>query len=434
MAKCRQKAPTKLESMTSRSIVLDVFEDALGVTPSAIVTRGRELGAAELTAVMNARITPLENPRGRPDLAHQIWPLMSHHTYGARALFGSRRRDILPRALTLLFLHDGLVVADPLESVYQTRARHSEADAVRVFNRVVSELAEVEPLIEAGVLRFTALRPALQDAHRAAVLRAMGLQPDLRVFTDFLEAAASVSVLPGSLQRTYAPQVRDLHRRFGLDIQIPATVELATERVRALAAAVIEVSWQFAVAALDPTCDLAFVGRMERHLAEALVEDGMSASLGAGRHTSTLELGGLPNLDTARLSVSDALAIRQEDAFESFRFSVRKALDQLEVARNSGVSPSSARGAFEEAMREESRALRETSKRATFRDRLKAEALPAALGVTNQLAVAPLGSGYAAGASGGISLLNVIWQWLRGRHDSIDQAVCQRYLSILGGS
>lgn len=381
---------------------------------------------------MAARTTTQEKQCLRPDLAQQIWPLVSHHTYGDRALFGSQRHDILPRALTLLLLHDGLVVADPLESVHQVLVTRTEAEAVLSLNRVVEELAEVEPLIGAGVLRLTTLRPSLQESNRASVLGAMGLQPDLRVFTDFLEAAASVSAFPGSFHRTYAPQVRDLHHLFGLEIQLPPTPETATERVRALAAAVIEVSWQFAVASLDPTCDLALVGPVEQHLAKALVEQGTPSDLGTGRHVSTLELGQVPNLDTARLSVADALAIRREDAFESFRHTVRHALDDLDVARRAGVSASSANGAFEETMRQESRALRQTSTRATFRDRIKDASVPAALGVVTEFAVAPAGPVASAGAALAISVSTVIWQWLMARDADNGQSVSLRYLAMLG--
>ncbi|WP_370586076.1 hypothetical protein [Tessaracoccus sp. MC1679] len=98
--------------MASPGTVLDIFEGALDKTPSRIAARGRKLDAADLAAVMAARTTTQETQHSRPDLAQQIWPLVSHHTYGDRALFGSQRHDILPRALTLLVLHDGLVVAD----------------------------------------------------------------------------------------------------------------------------------------------------------------------------------------------------------------------------------------------------------------------------------------------------------------------------------
>lgn len=418
--------------MTLPSTVLDIFESALGATPATIATRGRVLTAADLAAVMAARTGRVHPERSPHDLALEIWPLVSHHTYGGRALFGGQRHDILPRVLTLLVLHDGLVVADPLESVYQILISRSEADAVHALNGVVGQLADVEPLIGAGVLRLTALRPALQEANRATILEAMGLEPDLRVFTDLLEAAASVSAFPGSFQRTYAPQVRDLHRLFGLDTPAPATLEIATRHVGALAAAVIEVSWQFAVASLDPTCDLAFVGHLERHLAEALVEQGTQADLGAGRHVSTLALGQVPNLDTTRLSAADALAIRREDAFESFRHGVRQALDQLDVATRTGVSKASAHGAFEETMRENSRALRETSKRASFRDRLKDASVPASLGVITEFAVAPFGPLHAAAAAGAVSLGTVIWQWMIARHEVGGRAVTQRYLAMLG--
>lgn len=173
--------------------VLDVFEDALGATPAAVVSRGRALTAADLALVMGARHAAEESPTYSAR-STEIWPLLSHHTYNNRSLFGGRGEELVPRALTLLLVHDGLVVADPLETVSQVLRGRSESEAVQLLNQAVGELAQVEPLIAAGLLRLTSLRPALHEANRVAVLGAMGLDADLRVFTDFLEAAG---VVPG---------------------------------------------------------------------------------------------------------------------------------------------------------------------------------------------------------------------------------------------
>ena len=412
---------TYADNMIPPSTVLDIFDDALGDTPGGITARGRALGPSDLAAIIDRRTLAPEGGQNHADLAHQIWPLLSHHTYGGRALFGGPRRDIRSRALTLLLLHDGLVVADPLESVHQILTTQGEDEAVVALSRATHDLAEVEPLIAGGVLRLTTLRPALKEANRLAVLEALGLNSDLRVFTNFIEAAGGVPLLAGSFERIYAPQVHDLYMRFGLEIPVPSTLASAERLVGQLAAAVIEVSWQFAVTSLDSSCDLAFLGPLEQHLAEALFEQGMAPDLGAARHASTLDLGRVPNLDTSCLTVADALALRQEDAFESFRQRVRLALDRLDTDRRAGAPVSSAHGAFEDAMREEARALRETAKRASFRDRLREVSMPAALGVVSALAVAPAGAVAAAGAAATIPLTTVIWQWLIARRDQTGQ-------------
>ncbi|MFE8934638.1 hypothetical protein [Micrococcus luteus] len=410
--------------------VLDVFEDALGVTPAGVASRGRALTAADLALVMGSRHAAEESPTYSA-ASTEIWPLLSHHTYDNRSLFGGYGQDLVPRTLALLLLHDGLVVADPLETVQQVLRGHSESEAVRLLNQAVGELAQVEPLIAGGLLRLTALRPSLHDANRVAVLDAMGLSADLRVFTDFLEAAGVVPEIPGLLENEYAPQVRELYLSFGMNIPPPSTIDDAEARVRELAAAVIEVSWQFSVAALDSSCDLAFRGPVERHLAQALVTQGLTGDLGAGRHLSALELGRVPNIDTSRLTLGDAIAIRREDSFEAFRQAVRIGLDQLEVAQKAGASEHSSTAAFEETMRQEARLLRETAKRATFRDRVKEGSFPAALGVVSELLLAPHGTLYAAGAAGGTALTTLLWQWLLGRNKG--QTVSQRYFSMLGG-
>ncbi len=197
--------------------VLDVFEDALGSTPAVVASRGRALTAADLALVMSARRAVEESPTYEAS-STEIWPLLSHHTYDNRSLFGGGGDDLVPRTLTLLLVHDGLVVADPLETVQQVLRGRSESEAVQLLNRAVGELAQVEPLIAAGLLRLTSLRPALHEANRVAVLDAMGLGADLRVFTDFLEAAGVVPEIPGLLEKEYAPQVRQLFQSFGITI------------------------------------------------------------------------------------------------------------------------------------------------------------------------------------------------------------------------
>ena len=106
-----------------------------------------------------------------------------------------------------------------------------------------------------------------------------------------------------------------------------------------LGAALIEVSWQLAVASADPSCDLAFRGSLERRLFEEAINAGLEGDIGPARHFGTLDLGKVPNLDPAALTVADALSIRGEDAFERFRYDVRQGLDRLEASTGSGAPP-----------------------------------------------------------------------------------------------
>ncbi len=309
----------------------------------------------------------------------------------------------------------------------------TEDAAVEKLNQATSELAQVEGLIAAGALRLTRVRPALHAENRRASLSALGLSPDLRVFTDMLEAVGSVPDFPGSLSRTLAPQAQDLYRRFGILIPQPGDLGIAERRVRDLAAAVIEVSWQFAVAAQDPLCDLAFKGPIEQHLARELVSVGLDLKTGRGRHLATVELGAVPNLEATDLSVADALAARQDDPFESFRATVRLALDDMATARRAGVEAATAMSIFEERMQEESRRLVASARKATFKDRVKDAALPAAIGVATEFAVAPIGPLPAATAAAGVSITTVLWQWLLGRRAARSEEVCVRDFSMLGG-
>lgn len=412
--------------------VIDTYEEAIGQSPSETVARSRRLGPPELAAIMNVHVANKRASKSRSVGNGDIWPLVSHHTYADRALFGTKRQ-ILPRTLPLLLLHDGLVVANPLETVFQVLTTKSESDAVQELARATSDLAEVESLIVADVLRLTPLRPTLEEANRAAVLEAFGLTPSLSVFTEFIGAMTAIPSFPGAFERRYASQVQDLYAGFGVRVPPPPSLREAGRAVRELAAAVIEVTWQFAVAATDASCDLAFQSQLERHLAEEVVHAVPAEDLGAGRHFQTLDLGLVPNLDVSQLSMTDALAIRREDSFEEFRHIVRSGLNELEVAKRAGTPPSNSKATFEEAMREGSRSLRHSVERATFGDRMKDMSMPAALLVATEITVAPAGPFAAAGAAGVASVATVVWEWLNGRKRDKDHQVSQRYLSMLGG-
>lgn len=414
--------------------IIDLIEDAVGNSPSEIVSCGRRLTKEDLVSIIMAREVVLEEIAVNKISSQEIWPLMSHHNYSGRALLGSGSKDILPRTLALLLIHDGIVIADPLETLHQLLAARGYERALSFLNVIMEEVAQIEPLITSGVLRLTSLRPPLREVHRSTVLNVLGIDPDLGVFTNLVEQAAFIPESQKAAESICAFEIQKMYQGFGFKVGRPDTRAKAIKYVERLAAAVIEVSWQFAVAALDPSCDLAFSGKIEQHIAERLLTIGLEASLGPGRHVATFELGLVPNLDTRRLTIPDVLALRREDSFEAFRHGLRKALDRLNLSKEVGEMASSARSAFEEAMREESRILRETAKRATFRDILKNSALPAALGVAAPFITAPYGPMAAAGAESIISLATIIWQWYVARRDQKNQVMTQRYFSMLGGN
>lgn len=422
---------------TTVSTVLDVYETALGATPSACASSSRRMRESDLWAILSARAELTSRDSDRARRPHEIWPLLSHHTYDRRGLFGQAgNRDLLPRTLALLLVHDGLVAADPLESVRQLVKQNRTAEAIRALDQATKDLAEVEALISAGVLRLSASRPKLGDDNREAVLKTFGLDSSMRVFTDFLEASAAVDEIPGSFSRLYAPQVKDLYSKFGIRIQEPRDLPAALENVKSLAAAIIEVSWQFSVGAVEPNCDMTFRGPIERRLAEEVVTEGISelqlSDVASTRHFTRLDLGGIPNLEHSRLSLADALAIRRDDSFEEFRAFLRKALDRLESDEAAGVESYVAREVFEESMREHASGLKRSVRRTSLTDRVKDGVMPTALAVLAEFALSPLGPGHAASGAAAVSVGTVVWQWLIGRQESEGIAAARRYCALLG--
>lgn len=423
--------------MPAEDTVVDLFKASLGLTPRGIVARGGVLRRIHLDRLMGARSEAGSiGPKPR-DLKGQIWPLVSHHTYNRRALFGVNQQDILPRALTLLLIHDGLVVADPLETVRLVYEEKGSEKGVFALNRAVHEIAEVEDLITDGVLRLTRLRPTLDDPVRLALLDAMGLDGNMLVFNDFLQAAEDVRHSSAVFDLSFAPQVQELYLAFGMRVPRPRTLNEAFTRVRELGAAILEVTWQFAVATLDPHCDMAIRDGIEAWLARSLVEQGVEGSLEKVRHLDAIELGRVPNLDPARLSVSDALVLRRHDAFEGFRSEVRSGLDGMEESRLAGVSEEKLVAVFEERMTEESRRLHESIRNASLNKIVKDSSVPAALGVVAQFGGHfggnILDGGSSAAIAGGVSLTSVLWAWMNGRRAAQGRRVACRYFSMLGG-
>jgi hypothetical protein len=349
---------------------------------------------------------------------------------------------IIPRVLTLLLTHDGIVAADPLVEIVRLAEIGRLDEATAALSRVVASLAAVEPLISSDILRTTSLRPKLTDTNRKAVLAEFGVDEQMIVFTNFLEAAVTVSGVPGSFEREYRPQVVELFRRFGLPVPALPDVAAAADAVRQLAAAVIEVSWQFAVCAQDPSSDLALSGSVELHLAEQLLSSGLSAPtssaaarmMGKTRHLARFEVGNVPNLTTERLTVADAIAIRQDDTFAAFRDELRSAVDQLDQSLAAHKKTYVAQATFEERMHVAAEELGRRVQRTSFRTRVRDASVPAAIGAANALALSPLSPAFGATAGVATALTTVTWQWLTARLSPKGVAVGRRYFSMLSQS
>jgi hypothetical protein len=116
--------------------LLDVYEEAFGHTPADLMQRSHVLSDGDTWNLLSAhdslghqQVLPIG---GRSEL----WPLISHHRPTGRALIAdSQNRQILPRALTLLLAHDGLVVADPLDDVQRLIADGGGDQALTLCRR-----------------------------------------------------------------------------------------------------------------------------------------------------------------------------------------------------------------------------------------------------------------------------------------------------------
>lgn len=424
---------------SGRFTTLDVYREAFGLTPKQILASRRELTQNDLSRVISVldERDDKETPKIRKGLT-EVWPLVSHHTYNQRALFGTSSRNLRQRVLTLILIHDGIVVADPLVTIRGQLRLEPGSVLLKQFISTTEDLAQVEDLIESDILRLTALRPNLAAHERQTVLQAMGLGPDLRVFTDFLQAAETVPSFPGTFKREFAPQVRELYARFGIPIPFPKSLQEARDQIRALGAAIIEVSWQFAVAAQDPSCDLAIRGPIEAHLASELIRQGLNGNIAPARHLPTLDLGLVPNLNPKELKWSDAVSIRKSDAFTSFRQTVRGALDLLSQSEYSPM----AKGIFEERMNDEAQRLQAALKQSRISSLVTGQFTPVSLAAVSTATAAVLvdpstileATIPATAGAAMSSFTNIILDVCRLRRNRRGMETSQRYFSMLGTS
>jgi hypothetical protein len=347
---------------------------------------------------------------------------------------------MLPRVLRILLAHDGIVAASPMGDVARLLAHDQVDQALHLMSTVIEGLASCQPLIESGALRFTEYRPALVDDARKSILGAFNVDPSMTVLRNFVEAAVALPDLPSIYSQDYLRQANELFKVMGVDAPNPTTIDEAARQVSSLASALIEVSWQIAVCAMDNSCDLALVTPLERQLAElALSEAGGSSgglkefSMRRTRHLWRLSAGDLPNLTTVHLTAADALAIRHDDAFAEFRSVLRNALDAFDERLRTGQPLTDARAVFEEHMIDSSLTLETRVRKTSFKARLRDASVPVVLGAASAGLLAPLGPEFSALGGSVASLSGTIWQWLNGRRSTPGTDVAYRYISMLGG-
>lgn len=412
--------------------LLRVYEEAFGATPAAVSLLPIKIGITDLESLIDARARLSGLPTA-PVEVHQIWPLVSHHRFNSHTLFGKGGTAVDRRTLTYLLAFDGVVAADPLVQVVDLFEARKLDLAVQALMSVTAQLAEVEPLIEAGRLRFTDARPSFNDTTRKQVLEAFGIGPDFLVFTNFLEAYEMTRGTAYSESWLYISQAHELFELMGVRIPPMTNVDETHKAVQALGQALIHLSWQLAVASGDPQVDIAMSGATDEELFSGLMSATLPVALDHHRSlkkTRNFQLVGnanIPNLDRVNLSIEDALAVRQDDSFEVFRDALQKALDEFTREVGRPRDEGDRLDAFESAMREASLILRERVRTAPFRSRIATAA--AQTGV--QVAAAYIPSEW-IGARLGAELLasplaTLLLDWLAARQGHQPSEIALRY-------
>jgi hypothetical protein len=422
--------------------VLEQLRYGLGDSPSRVVATNRRLTPIDLRRVAEARgnIT-VQDPPEKPG-PHEIWPLISHHGFNRSSLFGlGERGDIHQKTLTLLLAHDGLVAADPLIDIERAWLAGDADQSLAALQAVVEQVAKVEPLIEKKHLRFEASRPALTDHSRKSILDLFGLSPDLLVFDNFEQAFQDAQWRRGDDEISYVKQARELFRLLNIEAPPLDSAEDGRAAITELASAVIHVSWQLAVCAQDPSCDLTLTRNLEHRIFDELIvratgQFDVSESdrkRGKTRYVKRLAIGDLPNLSAVGLSIPDAVALRRDNAFENFRTELRGAMKHLPEPTADGQIKSEAKATFEEQMREAARTLRESVIASSFRGRVKHGSVPAAVGFVSSAAfAAPAGITPSVFAGLATYAGVTFTQWSMGRSRIRGANVALRYFSSLG--
>ncbi len=372
----------------------------------------------------------------------EIWPLISHHGFNPQSLFGvAKQGNVYKKTLAILLAHDGIVASDPLVEVERLWEVGRFDEALTTFNAVVAQLALVEPLVDRGILRFESARPSFHEEKRLSILGLFHIPPDLQPFTNFEEAYPDAVYYGGSEEQSYVKQAREFYRVMGLPIPKMSSAAEARKAIHEMASALIHVSWQLAVCASQPHCDVTLSGPLEHRILDTILGhacnpiDGKEADRQRERtrYVNRLSIGTLPNLDTTELSVADAISIRRGDAFENFRNKLRHAMNDLSTG-SIDEAPTTARSVvFEEEMQEAARELKQKVKGESFSSRLKPNGIDAAVGMAAAGVVdaATFNIGLAVSVGAGSALATTILQWLLGRDPG--QKVAVRYFSSLSG-
>ncbi|WP_173921713.1 hypothetical protein [Agromyces sp. Marseille-P2726] len=427
--------------------LLAVYEASLGFRPAQLDMTKQTISSAQLEAFLDEWQLALDAPTtpARRSRHGRVYPLLSHHRFNKLSLFGTGSRETIGgRALGMLLAHDGLVCSDPVREIEEIRTRSGVQAAAAALTELTGLLAEVESLMAAGTLQFRSVRPALADRSRQGVLRAFGVDPDMRVFTNFAEAADTAAMLGGSAARSYIDQGSELLFAFGLLVpemepswSLNRKVEETRKRVEQLGQALLHLSWQLSVTAGDPAIDVALASATEISLLDylletsALVRPHQSSGVHLSRHLVRTSAGEIPNMDRLDLSSDDALAIRRHDTFAGFRADLHSALDELENELEDGDADSAGL-LFRERMVESSIRLRASVAKASFSDRLKAGGVPVAIEAAVAASSTPDDALRAGAIAGAGAAAAVLWAWLYGRRTPDSVGVAIRYTSALG--
>lgn len=420
--------------------VLKQIAVGLGETPKQIANRTTRLSRVDAERVLMLPPSAYADNKTPKIEQNEIWPLISHHGFNRASIFNhGGHGGIQQKALSFLLVHDGLVISNPLidiKAIWDSGNRNQAATALDV---VIRQIAEVEPLIEAGHLRFISSRPAFTDRARQSILDLFGIDTNLTVFANFEQAFFDVSPLN---EKYYLEQIGDLYYRMGLKPPKPNSAEEGRKAIARLARALIYVSWQISSCAQTSSCDLTLTTGLEHELFDEALNRATNKKAASSannarartRHVKRLAIGAVPNLDSTELSIADAIALRKNDAFANFRDELKIAMNALPLSSVNGWAKSESEIVFEERMLQSVKELQAKTKKSSFKDRLKDSAMPMALGVASGAAWnAPTGITPTILAGATSIAGNTIYQWLKGRSEIQSDQIVVRYFSSLGG-
>lgn len=264
--------------------------------------------------------------------------------------------------------------------------------------------------------------------------------PTMQVFRNFIEMSAAAEELDPQYFIQQANEL--LNVRFQLGLPACRSVDEVVEMVTRVAAAMIEVSWQLSVCSADSSCDLSISGYLPRKLLTLILSDELASALPdrtepayqqrVMRHFETLRVGGIPNLNSAGLTIEDAIAIRGGDGSSSFRDVLRRGLDRYQSHVGSGEDQQRAPGEFEDSMAEAARSLSKATSQTSLKERAKGSVVPAAVGVAMAATSTIAGQGLIGVGAGAVTTASsVVWNWWLGRRTSKDSQIASRYCAML---